>query len=170
ISDIHYDNGLYWMWYFGGDQTVTDLATPWGTFKVKGIIMRPGCAISRDGLNWTRLEGPYRGSFLDHGGPDDWDALFCSWPRVLKDDDGSYKMYYLTFNPAKGSFSVGMAVSEDGFRWKKVGQILGPGEPGSFDEGGSELPAHSQDRRSVRDVLRRPRRQRLLLHWRGSFR
>ena len=137
ISDIYFDNGLYWMWYFGGDQTVINLAAPGGsTLKAKGVIMRPGCAISRDGLNWTRLEGPYRGAFLDHGGPDDWDTLFCSWPRVLKDDDSSYKMYYHTFNPAKGGFLVGMAISEDGLRWEKMGQILSPGKPGSFDEGG----------------------------------
>jgi len=136
ISDIYYDNGLYWMWYFGGNQTVMELLLPTGILKFKGIHMRPGCAISRDGLNWTRLDGPYRGAFLDHGGPGDWDAVFCSWPRVLKDSDGSYKMYYHTLNPAKFIFSVGMAVSEDGFRWEKVGQILGPGQPGSFDERG----------------------------------
>ena len=29
-----------------------------------------------------------------------------------------------------------MAISEDGFRWKKKGVILSPGNPGSFDEGG----------------------------------
>jgi len=78
ISDIYQDNGLYWMWYFGGDQTVIDLNAPGGiTLKAKGVIMRPGCAVSRDGLNWIRLEGPYHGSFLDHGEPNDWDALFC---------------------------------------------------------------------------------------------
>ena len=135
ISSIYYDNGLYWMWYFGGDQTVIERTTPTGTVRAKGLSMLPGCAISRDGLNWIRLEGTYRGAFLDRGGPDDWDALFCSWPRVLKDDDG-YKMYYHTHNPDKGGFLVGMAVSEDGFHWEKVGQILGPGKPGSFDEGG----------------------------------
>lgn len=137
ISDIHYDNGLYWMWYFGGDQTIKEISTAMGSFKFKGAIMLPGCAISRDGLNWTRLQGPHRGAFLDCGGPDEWDAMFCSWPRVLKDDDGSYKMYYHTLNLKKGVFLIGMALSEDGLRWKKVGQILGPGQPGSFDEGGA---------------------------------
>jgi predicted GH43/DUF377 family glycosyl hydrolase len=136
VTDIHYDNGLYWMWYFGGDQTVIDIPMPQGVVKAKGVTMLPGCAISRDGLNWTKLKGPYRGAFLDHGGKDDWDAAFCSWPRVLKEDDGSYKMYYHTLNPAKFTFQIGMAVSDDGFRWKKVGKILPPGKPGSFDEKG----------------------------------
>jgi len=136
VSDVYKDNGLYWMWYFGGDQKTLDLNIPEGTYRLKGVHMRPGCAISRDGLHWTRLEGPYRGAFLDHGEQGEWDALFCSWPRVMKDDDGSYKMYYHTLNPANFAFSVGMAISEDGFRWKKVGQILGPGELGSFDQRG----------------------------------
>jgi hypothetical protein len=136
ISDIYYDSGLYWMWYFGGDQTAIDLTILGSTVKTKGFIMRPGCAISRDGLNWIRLEGPHHGAFLDHGGPDDWDMLFCSWPRVLKDDDGSYKMYYHTYNLKKESCLIGMAISEDGLHWRKVGQILGPGKPGSFDDGG----------------------------------
>lgn len=136
VSDVYYDNGLYWMWYFGGDQTTLEFPTPTGVQKIKGIHMRPGCAISRDGLNWIRLNGPYRGAFIDIGKPDEWDAMFCSWPQVLKDDDGSYKMYYHTLNPTKNAFEVGMAISDDGLRWRKVGQILGPGEPGSFDDRG----------------------------------
>ena len=136
ISDIHCINGLYWMWYFGGDQTVKTQTTTKGTSRVKGFNMRPGCAISRDGLNWIRLVGPYRGALLDIGKEDDFDAILCGWPRVLQDDDGSYKMYYSSFNPAKGGMLVGMAVSTDGLSWEKVGQILGPGKPGSFDEAG----------------------------------
>jgi len=135
ISDICHDQDLFWMWYFGGDQTITRRTTPMGTSQVKGIMMRPGCAVSRDGLNWIRLDGPYRGAFLDHGGPKDWDAMFCGWPRVLR-DSGTYKMYYHTLNWSQGGFLVGMAVSEDGFRWHKTGQILGPGPAGNFDEKG----------------------------------
>jgi hypothetical protein len=44
-------------------------------------------------------------------------------------------MYYHTLNPER-LFLVGLAVSQDGFQWEKVGQILGPGELGSFDERG----------------------------------
>jgi hypothetical protein len=136
ISDTHYDNGLYWMWYFGGDQTVIDMQSPQGVMKAKGLFMQPGSAISRDGINWVRLQGPYRGAFLERGKEGEWDALFCSWPRVLKDDDGTFKMYYHSLNPANFTFTAGMAVSDDGFQWTKKGTILGPGKPGSFDEGG----------------------------------
>jgi len=136
ISDIYREDGLYWMWYLGGDQRVIDLPTPQGVFKAKGVMMQPGCALSRDGLNWVRLRGPFRGAFLERGKQGEWDSLFCSWPRVLRDDDGTYKMYYHTLNPAVFSFEIGMAVSEDGFNWKKRGRILTAGAPGSFDEGG----------------------------------
>jgi len=64
--------------------------------------------------------------------------MFCGWPQVIQDDDGSYKMYYHTLNPAKGGFLIGMAISEDGFHWEKVGQILEPGKQGSFDEAGMD--------------------------------
>jgi len=131
VSDVNYVNGLYWMWYFGGDHTVVDR----GTFKAKGLQMRPGCAISRDGINWVRLEGPYQGAFLDLGETGEFDSLFCAWPKVLHDDDGTWKMYYHTLNPEIG-FLAGLAISTDGLRWEKVGQILGPEEAGSFDERG----------------------------------
>ncbi|MGH7999170.1 MAG: glycosyl hydrolase [Brasilonema sp.] len=131
VSNVTYFDNLYWMWYFGGDHKVLELER----FKAKGIQMRPGCALSRDGIHWVRLEGSYQGAFLDIGKAGEFDALFCSWPQVLRDDDGSWKMYYHTLNRQVG-FLVGLAVSTDGLRWEKVGQILEPGEPGSFDERG----------------------------------
>jgi hypothetical protein len=135
ISDISFEAGTYWMWYFGGDQTLLDLPMGGQMFKVKGVFMQPGCAISRDGLSWIRLEGPYRGAFLERGAPGDWDAMFCSWPRMLKDQAG-YKMYYHTYQPMKNLFVPGLALSQDGFHWQKKGPILEPGAPGSFDDGG----------------------------------
>lgn len=131
VSNVQFFDGLYWMWYFGGDRTVMDV----GKFQAKGVQMRPGCAISRDGIHWIRLEGSYQGALLEVGKAGEFDALFCGWPKVLRDDDGSWKLYYHTLNPEVG-FLVGLAVSTDGLRWEKVGQILGPGEPGSFDERG----------------------------------
>ncbi|EDX74103.1 Glycosyl hydrolases family 32 [Coleofasciculus chthonoplastes PCC 7420] len=130
VSDVNFWDGLYWMWYFGGDHQVLDM----GKFKAKGLQMLPGCAISRDGINWVRLEGFYRGAFLECGQPGEFDALFCGWPQVLREHD-RWKMYYHTLSSNR-EFLVGLAMSTDGFRWEKVGQILGPGEPGSFDERG----------------------------------
>jgi hypothetical protein len=128
VSDVHFDNGLYWMWYVGGDHRFVG-----GDNAIMGLRMRPGCAISRDGVNWTRLDGPFDGACLDFGKAGAFDALYCGFPTVLR-EGADWKMYYHTFG--EGNFRLGLAVSPDGLRWEKVGQVpgLGPGEPGSFDE------------------------------------
>ncbi|MBU7586245.1 MAG: glycosyl hydrolase [Nostoc sp. TH1S01] len=131
VSNVYFRDNLYWMWYFGGNHTIVEM----GKFSAKGLNMRPGCAISRDGINWVRLESTYQGAVLDLGKPGEFDALFCGWPQVLPDDDGTWKMYYHTLNPDKG-FLVGLALSTDGLHWEKLGQILAAGELGSFDEKG----------------------------------
>lgn len=133
VSDVGVFDGLYWMWYFGGDQTV--VAT--SEFTAKGLQMRPGCAVSRDGINWVRLDGPYRGAMLDVGPAGAFDALTCAWPKVVRDKSG-WKLYYHSLSD--GHFhtglatSIGLATSRDGLRWEKAGLLLGPGKPGSFDE------------------------------------
>jgi hypothetical protein len=135
ISDIRVEHGLYWMAYFGGDQSVIEVPFQGRIFPAKGLRMLPGLAISRDGLHWVRLEGPHRGAFLAPGAPGEWDALFCAWPRIIRADDGSYLMYYHSLELGKG-YSVGVATSPDGLHWEKRGPVLGPGAPGSFDERG----------------------------------
>ena len=129
VSDVSSFDGLFWMWYFGGDQTVVSTSL----YTTKGLPMRSGCAVSRDGINWMRLEGPYRGAILDVGPAGAFDALACAWPKVLRDKSG-WKLYYQSL--FQGIFYVGLATSTNGLRWEKVGPVLGPGKPGSFDEGG----------------------------------
>lgn len=127
VCCVYQEQDLYWMWYFGGDQSTTRSPSLKGVIStVKGSSMRIGGAISRDGKNWVRLEGPHRGALLD--AQDARDPQMAAWPRVLKDDDGTYKMYY------KGN-GVSLAVSTDGLRWEKKGPVgLLPGQPGSFDD------------------------------------
>jgi hypothetical protein len=126
VSCVYIESGLYWMWYFGGDQTINQSAGLRGISTVKGYNMRVGCAISREGASWVRLEGPHRGAFLN--APDEYDQVMCAWPRVLKDSDGTYKMYY------KGN-GICLAISKDGMHWEKKGPLgLLPGKPGSFDD------------------------------------
>lgn len=129
VSDVQFFDQHYRMWYFAGDNTVVEVRQS----KTKGSQLRPGYAVSRDGINWQRLEGPYRGAILDVGKALEFDALLCGWPQMLRDDDGRDLLYYHTLNPERG-FLAGLAVSTDGLNWEKVGEILGPGEPGSFDE------------------------------------
>lgn len=137
VTSVHYENGLYWMWYMGGDQTIVD-ESAFRKAKIKGYNFRPGCAISRDGLHWIRLDGPHRGAFLAQ---DEEDPIILGWPRVYKEANGTYRMYYGSLNPKSGG-GLCLAVSEDGLRWEKKGRIfIGKGEPGHFDEMGGGNPS-----------------------------
>lgn len=131
ISDIQQRDGLYWMWYFGGDQTIQKIAS----MEIKGFPMASGCAVSRDGLHWTRLEGPQRGAMLSAGGPGEFDQIMAAWPQVIRWDDGSWRMYYHGLDRQQ-HYTVGWAESPDGLRWEKRGPLLGPGAAGRFDDQG----------------------------------
>ena len=131
VNDVHYENGLYWMWYFGGNKAINNIRG----FDVKGFPMRSGAAISRDGINWTRIEGPYNGALLDSGKPGEFDAFMAAWPQVIRWDDGSWRLYYHTLDPNEG-YVMAWAESEDGLRWEKRGPLLGRGPKGRFDDYG----------------------------------
>jgi hypothetical protein len=131
VGSVLRDNDQYVMWYFGGDQSVT--TTPRGTSK--GFPLRPGRAVSRDGLAWTKTDGPVRGAYLDNGKPGAFDAAMVGWPQVFKDDDGTWRMYYHTLSAAEGFMACG-AVSPDGLQWDKIGPVLKKGPEGNFDQAG----------------------------------
>lgn len=128
-SQVVRRDGLYWMWYFGGDHSRFRI----GRFDVKGLKLRPGCAISRDGVHWQRLDGPYQGALLDFGGHSEFDAATCGWPQVVQVRTDLWRLYYHSLDPARMVFGVGLAESSDGLHWHKRGQVLGPGEPDAFD-------------------------------------
>ncbi len=132
VSDVQYRDGLYWMWYLGGDHSRLRI----GPFDVRGLHLRPGCAISRDGLHWSRIEGPHRGALLDLGAPGEPDLALCGWPQVLHCADGVWRLWYHSLDPARMIFVVSLAESRDGLVWFKRGEVLGAGEPGGFDGGG----------------------------------
>lgn len=132
IGDVTCSNGLYWLWYFGGDHTRLRV----GRFEVKGLQLRPGCAVSGDGIHWLRLEGPFRGAMLDLGAPGELDAATIGWPQAIRCHDGVRRLYYHSLDPIRMAFVVGLAESADGLVWTKRGEVLGPGEPGGFDESG----------------------------------
>lgn len=131
VNQVYKENGLYWMWYFGGDQSVTNVRG----FEVKAFPLRIGAAISRDGVKWTRIQGPYNGALLNSGGPGDFDVFMAAWPQVMRWDDGSWRLYYHTVDGDNG-FVVAWAESEDGLNWEKRGPIFGKGPTGRFDDYG----------------------------------
>lgn len=126
VSFVERRGELLWMWYFGGRLAESARG---------GFPMRPGLALSRDGLHWTRVDGPFGGALLDVGKPGEPDEMLVGWPQVLQAPDGSFRMYYHT--RTRTAFVPMLAVSEDGFRWQKRGMLLQPGPTGSFDEAGA---------------------------------
>ncbi|TVS09906.1 MAG: glycosyl hydrolase [Gammaproteobacteria bacterium] len=126
ISDIARHGDLYWMWYLGGRRDPGPGGRP-------GFPMLPGLALSRNGIDWVRVEGPHSGAMLDVGEAGEFDERMASWPQMVPLDDGTWRLYYHTVTAA-GEFWVAVAESDDGFRWEKRGKILGPGPSGRFDD------------------------------------
>ncbi len=145
ITDVHRGPDGYVAWYLGGSRRPGDLG---GTPRV-GFPIRPGRASSPDGLVWTRYEGPFGGALLDVGEPGSFDAFLVGWPQVLREDDGTWKLYYQTLQPSSG-FMTCLAVSHDGNRWEKIGPVFRRGATGDFDEGG---PATRQVIKQGREYL-----------------
>ncbi|KAL3149569.1 hypothetical protein ABBQ32_002346 [Trebouxia sp. C0010 RCD-2024] len=131
--------GVYWMFYAGG--SFEEVLTPQGIpglqphTTVEGLRMRPGLAMSQDGLNWARIEGEHHtGALLDVGNEGEWDALFIASPQVVAAGPGDMRMYYHSYDAQKQRFVVGWASSPDGFKWTKQGPIFDGGtDPDDFD-------------------------------------
>lgn len=79
VQDPHviYADGIYQMWYGGGDNDVT-------------YNQQVGYATSTDGINWTKST---LNPVLKKGESGDWDAILASFPSVIN-DNGNYKMWY----------------------------------------------------------------------------
>eukprot|EP00878_Enallax_costatus_P028473 GHUV01030757.1.p1 GENE.GHUV01030757.1~~GHUV01030757.1.p1 ORF type:complete len:257 (+),score=73.00 GHUV01030757.1:298-1068(+) len=130
------------MFYSGGDfEAVAAPAGLPGTQEgaaVEGLRMRPGLAMSQDGRNWARIEADHHtGALFDVGQPGDWDSLYIAHPQVVAAGPSDMRMYYHSFDAAAGKFKIGIALSKDGFNWRKGGVIFEGGKAGEFDAGGA---------------------------------
>lgn len=75
-------DGSYVALYLGG--SADELSLGMGPGSIKGFRMRPGIALSKDGIAWERLLTA--NPMLDVGDAGSWDSVFCSWPRALPVD------------------------------------------------------------------------------------
>jgi len=133
VGDVQPDGAGFEMWYFGGDRNLAQL----GELRTRGFPLRIGRAQSRDGLHWTRIDGPARGAVLDIGGPDAPDAASVGWPQVLKLQPDLWRMYYHTVHRELGFVICAAESADQGRSWKKLGVLLGRGTAGRFDVGGA---------------------------------
>lgn len=144
--------GVYWMYYTGGCPEEIEIPKPdklptnlpdfkYNNGNVCMLRTRPGLVMSHDGRNWARIEGDHHsGSLFDVGAENEWDSLFIAAPHVVFFKGDDLRMYYHSYDPKSGSFTVGFARSRDGMRWVKYGKVLAGGAPGSFDELGVKCP------------------------------
>ena len=152
--------GVYTMYYFGGGYDEDDVGRFMGAKEpvgknVTGMRLRIGIALSQDGLHWSRLEGEHpSGCSLDLGKAGDFDELMVGWPQVVKHEvEGSersvFRMYYTTIDtstyPAAEiqkqtplRYAVGLATSEDGFRWTKLGRTFSGSASSSSSSSGDK--------------------------------
>jgi predicted GH43/DUF377 family glycosyl hydrolase len=129
---------MWWMYYFGGSLD-DPLVLPSTAKSLPAMRLRIGLCKSRDGLHGfdaARHDKP-----ILHPGhaPDDWDRTMVAWARVLPPSSSlSLSRWLMTYASmdTSGSFAIGSAVSDDGVEWTKLGKILEPGPPGSWDDAG----------------------------------
>jgi len=118
---------------------------PCSSFGVNGHVVRPGVALSLDGVYWSRIEADHAsGALFDVGEPGEWDALGAASPCVLPHASRDFRMYYHTWDAQEARFRIGVAQSPDALRWEKVGPVFGleggAGRAGRWDEGGCLNP------------------------------
>merc|ERR1712238_305354 len=116
-----------------GSNVVTDdsTSTSLDDYKLKGMHMRIGVAVSQDGKTWGRVEGD-----------DPTGACMVPYDKTDPDtkqtgEQSGFFMYYSTMTKDTKEKCLAVAVSSDGFRWLKRGLCLAPStDKGSFDDGG----------------------------------
>eukprot|EP00898_Chlorokybus_atmophyticus_P005514 jgi/Chlat1/5964/Chrsp4S06288 len=136
--------GVYWLYYAGGDFELVDVPEQLAALTglragpQKGLRTRIGLAMSQDGRHFARIEGDHHsGAILDCGEAGTWDEFGVVAPQVVMHATGDMRMYYHAFDQTRGCFTVGLARSRDGIRWKRIGRVLAKGPAGAPDERGA---------------------------------
>lgn len=100
---VMFDEGIYKVWYSGSD----------------GKNWRIMYATSPDGFMWTKY-----GVVVDLGPPGSYDDDYAAFPSVLKDESGTYYMWYVGQSTASWGWRILYATSNDGINWLKYGVIF----------------------------------------------
>jgi predicted GH43/DUF377 family glycosyl hydrolase len=127
-------NDSLWVLYFNARELVGWSAGPSFGRATSKFLQGP----------WNKMDNPV----LTSGKRGEWDSDFIKTGPVLKQEDGSFIMYY-TGGDDLASFTniyIGMATSEDGITWKKYNNpetkqhpfadsdpIMITGKPGEWD-------------------------------------
>ena len=108
------ENGKYRMWFTAVNKPFSD-----------GHEMGIAYAESDDGLTWRPRLDPDTGEpvLLLRPTPDGWDSGGVESPQVVKGPEDKYFLFYTGDITASGAntWSIGLAISDDGITWTKVG-------------------------------------------------
>jgi len=115
-SVLRDDNGLYHMWYSGGERVEPDAI---------------GYATSPDGVTWTRVTNVPVITPLPNSS---WESHRVAGAHVFRKDEWLYAAY-IGFAADFDRSSVGIARSLDGIEWQRhaANPVITHGEPGEFD-------------------------------------
>lgn len=132
LTDVRRGPGYWIMHYFGGDNSARETRSTALGQAVVGLSMRPGIAISRDGISWERVpgDGP-GGALLDHAPGE----LYAGWPNAFW-NGREHVMQFTAPSPDLGAFHTRVAVSKDGRSWSRIGDLAWADGTRPFDEGG----------------------------------
>lgn len=82
-----------------------------------------GLAYSEDGITWTGYDRTGNGRadpiFTGSGTPNTWDKHSVIANTVIKNDDGTFQMWYSGSGGANAEKGLGYATSEDGINWTR---------------------------------------------------
>ncbi|MGC8801517.1 MAG: hypothetical protein ACP5UR_14880, partial [Chloroflexus sp.] len=131
-----------------------------------GIIDSIGLAESVDGINWTRIPGPFPNGamIVPSGSSGQFDTHYVVAPVVLIDEASPiapcesgrtsgvcHRMWFEGVRTSPSyTFRIGYAVSPDGINWTRIatfsdGSVIQPGPFGDFDDNNVGVPMVIKD-------------------------
>ncbi|SEG59891.1 Predicted glycosyl hydrolase, GH43/DUF377 family [Bryocella elongata] len=117
--------GKVWVLYRAEDDS--------GAMAIGGHVSRLGLAVSEDGVHFVQRPQPVfypaddaQRSRESPGGVED--------PRVVESPGGGYVMMYTQWSRERGSYSIGVATSDDLEHWTKHGPAFARALGGRYDE------------------------------------
>lgn len=99
---VMYDEDMWKMWFSALDH----------------VNIRIMYATSPDGLTWTK-----KGVVVDLGAPGEYDDEYAAVPSVLRNDEGTYEMWYTGQSSISWGWKILYATSNDGVNWQKHGLV-----------------------------------------------
>lgn len=115
-------HGDQWvMAYYGGDSTTPmEIAGKevWKSYQGRGYRLRPGIAVSKDGLHWERVKGAAPlGAAVDIG-----NAIYAAFPSLIHDGE-RFLMQYSAIPVGTAYWESRIAASTDLANWEDLGTI-----------------------------------------------